>query len=130
MPRLTPPLSASIAFAALVLVLPNLGVEAAGSDSGLVTSRDGRRVYVSKDIGTERWTITRDTGTGRVTGLVFFSDGRDPLFVECDQERDDGALIDFACHGAAKCVGSVCSGDQWSFIANVSLPSSFFQAGR
>ena len=44
-------------------------------ESGLQITPDERCTLVSKDVGTERWAITRNADDGSVTGNVFFPFG-------------------------------------------------------
>lgn len=119
--------------------------------SGVQVSPDAKRVLVSKDVGNERWSITRNDD-GTVTGNVFASDGGQPSFVWCEplddddfdfgdfwddliddligDDDDDGSANDelrYACSGADACTDSPCSIDEWSFISEVTLPESFFR---
>lgn len=100
------------------------------AQSGLQLTPDGKRTLVNKQVGGEQWAIDRGAD-GRVTGNVFYPDGRAPQFVWCDVE--EGAQIDendelmFACYGSDPCAGAPCSPQNWSFIANVTLPASFFE---
>ncbi len=94
--------------------------------SGVQVTADRSIDIVSKDVGAERWAITRNRADGSVTGNVFFPDGRDPQFVWCEQ-RSSGADIELSCFGAARCLAGMCS-DQWSFISDVTIPESFFAA--
>jgi hypothetical protein len=101
------------------------------SPSGLQITPDEKRTLSSKDVGAERWAITRNPDQ-TVTGNVFSSDGGEPQFVWCERTGDDGNLdpskvqIDYACSGAGRCVAEPCTSSQWTFIANVTLPGSFF----
>lgn len=101
----------------------------AATQSGVQYSRDGQRVYVSKDVGSERWSITRERSTGLVSGLIFIPGGGEPLFVECDQRSDDGSNVSLACFGANACPTDQCSSDSWSFVSDVTVPASFFASG-
>lgn len=123
----------------------------AQSDTGVQVTPDTNRVLVSKDVGDERWAITRNDD-GTVTGNVFRSDGGDPSFVWCEQtggddddffddfldflddligddDDDDGNddELQYRCFGADRCENTPCTTDEWSFIADVSLPESFFR---
>jgi hypothetical protein len=99
----------------------------AGADRG--TSRPpldglllGELVLVNKDVGSERWAITRHTDR-RISGNVFDEDGGPPLFVWCAplEERDN-----YRCFGADACTGEPC-GYSYRLIADVVLPSTFFE---
>ena len=99
--------------------------------SGLQITPDEKRTLISKDVGDERWAITRNPDQ-TVTGNVFSSSGGDPKFVWCERTGDDGnpdpsaVLIDYACSGADRCAASPCTASEWSLIGNVTLPGSFF----
>ena len=97
-----------------------------GRSSGVRASADGTHVLVSKDVGAERWAITRDVRDGSVTGNVFFPGGGDPLFVWCEQVGQTGELLGLTCHGADRCLIAPCPREDWTFVANVALPESFF----
>lgn len=103
-----------------------------GAGSGLQITPDGKRTLVSKDVGAERWAITLNADDGTVTGNVFLSDGGDPAFVWCAFVSDDGnpdpyaRQLTFDCSSAEACPGPSCPGAQWSSLATVSLPGSFF----
>lgn len=103
---------------------------ASAQQSGLQITPDGQRTLVNKDVGGERWAIDKGPD-GRVTGNVFFPDGREPQFVWCDVA--EGATVDendelmFSCFGGDPCLDAPCPPEAWSFIADVSLPASFFE---
>ncbi len=103
-----------------------LGV-VASRPSGLQVTQDGKRTLISKDVGTERWAITRNADDGSVTGNVFFPDGGEPKFVWCAQEGDAAADLAFSCYGADACGDTSCA-SEWSYIAGVQLPATFFAA--
>lgn len=100
--------------------------------SGLQITPDEKRTLISKDVGDERWAITRNPDQ-TVTGNVFSSSGGDPKFVWCERTGDDGnpdpsaVLIDYECSGADRCLASPCTAGEWTFIADVTLPGAFFQ---
>jgi len=104
---------------------------AGGTATGLQITPDLQRTLSSKDVGIERWAITLNPDE-TVTGNVFSATGGDPKFVWCDRTGDDGnadpaaVLIDFACSGADRCAAEPCTADEWAFIADVTLPGSFF----
>lgn len=108
-------------FAAVFAVLVPLLASPAFAQHGIQTSRDGGRILVSKDVGAERWAITRNLDDLSVTGNVYFTDGRDPQFISCDLVASPSS---YACYGADSCETS-CPG--YTFIANVDLPESFFR---
>ncbi|MFP6664719.1 MAG: kelch repeat-containing protein [Deltaproteobacteria bacterium] len=90
---------------------------------------DGRRTLISKDVGGERWAISRNPD-GTVTGNVFRPGGDPPAFVWCEEtgappEGEGGELM-FSCFGADRCAQAPCAPEQFSFIAEVALPEAFF----
>jgi subtilisin family serine protease len=101
---------------------------AQSSPSALQITPDGRRTLVSKDVGGERWAITRNDDRS-VSGNVFTTDGADPKFVWCEYVSETGSpdpLVTYDCLGADRCNASPCTTEQWSFLSRVTLPSSFF----
>jgi subtilisin family serine protease len=91
-----------------------------------ITPDAARRSLVSKDIGTERWAITRHPDDGTVTGNVFRQDGSDPAFVFCTETGRNGSDVSYACSGADRCDAAPCSPSQFTFIADATLPDAFF----
>ena len=85
-----------------------------------------RRSLVSKDIGGERWAITRNPDDGTVTGNVFRSDGGDPAFVWCQETGRNGSDVSYSCSGADRCAFAPCNAEDWVFLADVTLPDAFF----
>lgn len=106
---------------ALLLIPPT-----ALAGSGVQYSRDKKSTLISKDVGTERWAITYRLADGAVFGNVFYPDGREPSFVSCDRSSSNGGSATFRCYGADRCGGEPCPPGQYSFIADVTLPESFF----
>ncbi len=98
----------------------------AGTTRGLQLTPEGARTLINKDIGGERWTITRNDD-GTVTGNVFLSGGGAPKFVWCSEKSGVDDTVDLACFGADACVPGACESTDWQFIAPVSLPRSFFE---
>lgn len=102
------------------------------TSTGLQITPDGKRTLISKDVGAERWAITLNADDGSVTGNVFKSDGTEPSFVWCEFLHDDGnddlyaRELTFECSGADACPGPSCPAGQWTTLATVSLPGSFF----
>ncbi len=92
--------------------------------SGAQPSADRRGDLVSKDVGAERWAITRNRDDGTITGNVFLPDGGEPRFVWCEETRS-GEILELACFGADRCDASPCP-DAWGFIADVEIPGTFF----
>lgn len=75
----------------------------AGSESvgaGVQVTRDGARALVSKDVGAERWAITRNSDDGTVTGNVFFSGGGEPAFLWCEETGSTESDVTLACRFA------------------------------
>ena len=102
-----------------------------GPPSGLQVTPDAKRTLVSKDVGGERWAITLNPDD-TVTGNVFRNDGSTPQFVWCERTGDDGNPDPYAvelfyeCAGAGTCGSLACPAGQWTAIAEVTLPGSFF----
>lgn len=86
---------------------------------------------ISKDVAGQRWAITFDPETGYVTGNVFQPSGGDPKFVSCTAEPpaegQDPGDIRFSCSGADRCTAAPCEATEWTFIAEPTLPFSFFE---
>ena len=101
----------------------------AWAQSGLRVARDRDRVLINKDIGVERWAMTRQRSTGSVTGNVFSSDGSSPpIFVDCDELTNDGVLVELSCFTAPACPGrEACDPAGWQHFANIKLALSFFE---
>jgi hypothetical protein len=97
----------------------------ANRPSGLQLSPRQEVTLVSKDVGDERWAIARNADDGSVTGNVFFPSGGNPRFVWCQQTSHAAGNLGFSCQGADAC-GTSCSASDWTFIADVTLPESFF----
>ena len=118
------------AFPTLQIVAWRLGSAAhplvAARPSGLQVTGDGKRTLISKDVGDERWAISRNGDDGSATGNVFFPAGGEPKFVWCGQEGTAGDDLVFSCSGADACRDTICGPEQWSYIAQVQLPASFF----
>lgn len=120
-------------FALLTATVVALGVwigmpPPAQAQSGLQITPDGQRTLISKDLGSQRWAITLNADDGTVTGNVFASGGGQPSFVWCSETARSGDAITFACSGADPCPLAPCpAAEEWSFIAEASLPGSFFQ---
>ena len=98
------------------------------SSSGVQRSPDGRSEIVSKNVGSERWAITRDIGSGAVTGNVFFPGGGDPQFVWCEERTRDFELV-LGCYGADRCTGGRCE-ESWDFLQEIQIPATFFSAAQ
>ncbi len=88
---------------ALVMAMV-VGAPAIGSADtrGVQFTPDGKRVLVNKDVGTERWAITKNEN-GSLTGNVFRSNGGPPAFVFC---APTGTPNNYDCFGADACTDS------------------------
>ncbi|MDG2307651.1 MAG: Kazal-type serine protease inhibitor [Candidatus Binatia bacterium] len=105
------------------------GLEAAAQatrESGLQFTPDDARTLISKDVGAERWAITRNLVDGSVTGNVFFPSGGPPVFIYCEETAQNGTDLDFDCYSSNLCSAAPCPGEQWELLASVTLPESFF----
>src|SRR4029079_7485941 len=102
--------------------------ESAHAQSGVQLTPDGARTLVSKDVAVQLWAITRNPA-GTVTGNVFSPGGGAPQFVWCEQRSSSATTVDLACSGANACLLAPCSDAMWTFIADVSLPLTFFATG-
>jgi hypothetical protein len=101
------------------------GVKGTGTrGSGIQITPDDRRVLINKDVGDQRWSITRNLDDLTVSGNVFFAAGGEPLFVFCEQQGQSGGQVDLSCSGANRCTEAGCPG--FEFLADVTLPESFF----
>ena len=116
------PAAEDLAAAAAALESPAQG----SLPAGLQVTPDDKRTLLSKDVGGERWAITRNLDDNTVTGNVFFPSGGDPIFIYCEQTAVDGSNLMFDCSSADRCPVAPCPGDQWAFLAPVTLPESFF----
>ena len=104
-----------------------------GAASGLQTTPDGQRTLINKPVGAEQWAITENASDRSVTGNIFYTDGRDPQFLNCDRLGDDGnpdpaaRLIRYSCALSAKCTASQCpaEGDWMQLPGEITLPGSF-----
>ena len=93
--------------------------------SGLQITPDERRTLISKDVAGQRWAITRNADDDTVTGNVY-RDAGEPLFVWCTQKDGAGTDVELSCSGASSCAAGGCTADDFAFIADVTLPRSFF----
>lgn len=103
------------------------GATLAVRQSGLQITPDGKRTLVSKDVGGQRWAITRNLDDGTVTGNVYRPDGESPLFLYCQETSQGVDQIFLSCAGASSCELAPCDG-AFQPIADVALPKSFFAA--
>jgi hypothetical protein len=93
--------------------------ELGGLPRGIQRTPNLMYTLVNKDVGDERWAISLNED-GTATGNVFRTSGS-PAFIACTPTGGN----DFACSGADACVTDVCI-DQYTFIANITLPDDFF----
>jgi N-acetylneuraminic acid mutarotase len=96
------------------------------AQSGIQVTPDGKRTLINKDVGDERWAITRNADDGTVTGNVFFPDGGDPAFVWCSPVGEDDQSVTLDCSGAEACAAAPCAPEAWTPLGEVTLPRSFF----
>lgn len=96
--------------------------------AGVRRTPDDERTLISKDVGGLRWAITQHADDGTVTGNVFSPEGGDPQFVWCEPRGSSGSDLSFSCYGADRCALSPCDASEWSFLADVNLPASFFES--
>lgn len=107
-----------------VEVAASTACEAGPRASGIQITPDESGVLVNKDVGGERWTITRNLDGFTVTGNVFSTDGGPPLFLFCEQQDVQGDDVVLSCSGADACSETSCP--PFAFIAEVTLPLAFF----
>lgn len=91
-----------------------------GRESGIQRRPDGKGILVSKDVGGERYAITENLDDGSLTGNVFFTDGRPPVFLFCEALGGNA----YSCSGADRCRDTTCA--PYAFLANITLPADFF----
>jgi hypothetical protein len=85
------------------------------------------KILVNKAVGAEQWAITLDIGTRDVLGNVFRTDGGPASFLSCDFQGSEDGVATYDCIGAQGCVfPPFCGGEQWTPIATVEVPESFF----
>ncbi len=111
--------------AGVVVVSAVAAGPAAARESGIQFSPDRTRVFVSKDVGGQRFAITLNTDDGTVTGNVFSPEGGDPKFVFCTPTPPD--VNRFSCAVADKCIAAPCDG-QFIDVGERTLPPDFFDA--
>jgi hypothetical protein len=106
--------------------IATLGGAADDRRSGLQITPDELRTLISKDVGGQRWAITRNSDDDTVTGNVYQADGGEPLFLYCTQTDGNGPTVGLSCSGAGRCVAAPCSPSDFTFIADVELSRAFF----
>ncbi len=114
--------------AALALLVVAAAPDAPAQDrqSGLQITPNGKRILISKDVGGQRWAITRNLNDGSVTGNVYDTGGGDPTFLFCSQSSATVEEVALSCYGAPRCAAAPCGGVDFQLIADVTLPQSFF----
>lgn len=115
----------SLALVALALVAA--GPARAGDSAQF--SPNCNAILVNKQVGPEQWAITYDIPTRNVLGNVFKTDGSPASFLSCRFRGEDAGILTYECIGSQGCnfsVSEFCGGDQWTFIAEVDVPESFF----
>jgi hypothetical protein len=117
------PRYAAIVIAGIVHALA--GPRVSARESGIQFSPDGKRVFVSKDVGDQRFAITLNTDDGTVTGNVFFPQGGEPRFVAC--EPSPPVVNRFTCAVADACTAAPCTG-QFIDVGEQTVPPDFFTA--
>lgn len=115
----------SLPILTVTIALAALSAHPAAAQSGTQLTPDGERSLVSKDLAGQRWAISRNPDQ-TVTGNVFFPGGGAPQFVFCTQTGASGSDVSLTCSGADACPLTPCEPDEWLFIADVTLPLSFF----
>jgi hypothetical protein len=132
----------------LALVAPQSALAGTASGRGATLTVDRLSHLVTKDVGSERWSIsyslepyTSEQGLVAtrfldVTGNVYQPDGTPPSFVFCTQRPDSTGTLDdpssefrFACQGSDACDSTArdCAATKWRPISgDVRLPASFF----
>lgn len=110
-----------------------MGGGSGSTGSGLQKTADGALTLVNKPLGAQQWAITEHAADRSVTGNVFYTDGRDPQFLDCRFLRDDGntdpaaVMITYQCSISDKCTSTNCpAGGDWQDLGEASLPGSFF----
>ena len=104
----------------ILLALPGLAV---AQSEGVQILSDGVTRLVTKDVGEERWSITRHAD-GTTSGVVYSPDGSAPSFVDCRPIVTE-AGPSLSCWAAPPCDAWPCHGE-WSFAGEVELPAGFF----
>lgn len=119
---------------ALFVALLIFSSEALGhaASGGVQWSPDGVRLFVNKDVGAERWSITLNLTDLTATGNIFFTDGRAPAFVWCQRTGHNHEpnlaklTLKYSCYGSSGAIGGF-SFDDWTLISdNVQLDAVFF----
>jgi hypothetical protein len=115
----------SMALAVAGLWMALSPASAGARESGIQFSPDDKRVFVSKDVGGQRFAITLNTDDGTVTGNVFSPEGGEPKFIFCAPLPP--VANRFTCAVADACIASPCDG-QFIDVGERTLPADFFTA--
>jgi hypothetical protein len=92
----------SVTMTAVMAAAIALPAVATAQSRGVQFTPDGKRILINKDVGAERWAITKNEN-GSLTGNVFRSDGGPPAFVFCSPGN---SATNFDCFGADACTDS------------------------
>jgi len=113
----------------LLLPIPDV---ARAQPGGVQWTPDALRILVNKDVGAERWAITLNLLDATVTGNVFFTDARPPLFLWCERTGHNHSpslaelLLSYRCFGSERAQSVFTVGD-WSLVSDqVTLDGLFF----
>jgi hypothetical protein len=117
----------------LVIATVASATSPAVAQSGLQITPDGRRTLISKDVGTERWSISVSRDDATVTGNVYRAAGEAPAFAWCQTVNLALDPVKLDCFANASCAAAPCP-DDWVRLDRVEIPRSFFlprsDAGR
>ena len=97
---------------------PSSGSTEGEPAAGLQTTRDGKRILVSKDVGAERWAITQNLEDRTVTGNVFFADGGAPAFLSCEETAATESEFTYDCRIAEALVFGPIEDGEGNFFVN------------
>jgi hypothetical protein len=112
----------------LAFTLVAVSVGPAAGASGVQITRDGKRTLVSRDVGSDRWAITRHMDDHTVTGNVFTGASGAAKFVWSAERGATGDDVRLRCYGADQCDQAPCTSEEWVSIGAVTPPLSFFAA--
>lgn len=102
----------------LIAIVVGASADEASAQRGVQQAPDGRSWLVGKDVGGERWAISRDVEDGTVVGNVFRSDGSPPQFLWCWPQSTADDPVRLRCSGTTGC-------DEWTDLGEIELPASF-----
>lgn len=96
--------------------------------AGVQIPPDRRLRLVSKDVGGERWAISRSEVDGSLTGNVFIPGEPSPRFLFCREiaANPSSAEITYDCFGADACSAAPCPPAAWTALGEVRIPATFF----